>query len=98
VNLLDDDALAARKAIFGECFTHNAVDIHDPASSLRYRWVIEGAWKLIVPAGRNEAKGEPELYDLAGDPDEEHNLAAERKAMVERLKARLDAWWRGATK
>lgn len=95
VNLLDDDALAARKAIFGECFTHNAVDIHDPASSLRYRWTIEGSWKLIVPAGRNEAKGEPELYDLASDPNEEHNLAAERKPTVERLKARLDAWWPG---
>ncbi|HEY7308113.1 MAG TPA: sulfatase [Gemmataceae bacterium] len=98
VNLLDDDALAARKAIFGECFTHNAVDIHDPASSLRYRWAIEGPWKLIVPAGRNEAKGEPELYDLTADPDEERNLAAERKATVERLKARLDAWWTGATR
>ncbi len=97
LNLLDDDALAARKAIFGECFTHNAVNIHDPASSLRYRWMIEGSWKLIVPAGRNEAMGEPELYDLARDPDEEHNLAADQKAIVERLKARLDAWWPGQT-
>lgn len=95
LNLLDDDALAARKAIFGECFTHNAVNIHDPASSLRYRWMIEDLWKLIVPAGRNEAKGEPELYDLARDPDEEHNVAAEQKATAERLKARLDAWWSG---
>jgi uncharacterized sulfatase len=97
LNLLDDDALAARKAIFGECFTHNAVNIHDPASSLRYRWMIEGSWKLIVPAGRNEATGEPELYDLVRDPDEEHNVATEQKVTVEHLKARLDAWWSGAT-
>lgn len=97
LNLLDEDALAARKAIFGECFTHNAVNVHEPASSLRYRWMIEGRWKLIVPAGRNEAMGEPELYDLARDPDEEHNLAADQKAIVERLKARLDAWWSGQT-
>ena len=95
LNLLDDDALAARKAIFGECFTHNAVNIHNPASSLRYRWIIEDSWKLIVPAGRNEAKGEPELYDLARDPDEEHNRAAEQRGRVKRLKARLDVWWLG---
>jgi arylsulfatase A-like enzyme len=95
LNLLDDEAVKARQAIFGECFTHNAVDIHDPASSLRYRWMIEGSWKLIVPAGRNQATGAPELYDLARDPDEEHNRAAEQKATVERLKMRLDAWWKG---
>ena len=47
-----------RKTIFGEIFTHDAVDIDRPASSLRYRWVIEGYWKLIVPAHRmrREAK------------------------------------------
>ena len=39
VNLLDEQAVAERTAVFGEIFTHNAVDIHDPASSLRYRWV-----------------------------------------------------------
>jgi arylsulfatase A-like enzyme len=95
LNLLDDEAVKARQAIFGECFTHNAVDIHDPASSLRYRWMIEGSWKLIVPAGRNQETGAPELYDLAHDPDEERNRAAEEKATVERLKMRLDAWWTG---
>ncbi len=95
LNLLEEDAIKARKAIFGECFTHNAVDIHDPASSLRYRWMIEGSWKLIVPAARNEATGKPELYDLARDPDETNNRAADEKAMVARLKARLDAWWPG---
>jgi len=95
LNLLDDAALTSRRAIFGECFTHNAVDIHDPASSLRWRWTIEGSWKLIVPAGRNEAKGEPELYDLSRDPDEEHNLAAQKKAIVDRMRARLDVWWPG---
>ena len=42
VNLLDDSAVERRKAIFGEIFTTNAVDIHRPASSLRYRWAIAG--------------------------------------------------------
>ena len=42
INLLDDAAVEERTAIFGEIFTHDAVDIHRPSSSLRYRWVIDG--------------------------------------------------------
>ena len=49
VNLLDADALAGRKIIFGEVFTHSALDIHRPVTNLQYRWCIEGRWKLIVP-------------------------------------------------
>src|SRR5262249_49081595 len=46
VDLLDEKSVAGRPAICGEVFTHNAVDVHDPASSLRYRWVVAGDWKL----------------------------------------------------
>ena len=53
VNLLDAKAVSERRAIFGEVFTHNAVNIHDPASGLRYRWVIAGDWKH--PYQREEA-------------------------------------------
>ena len=45
VNLLDEASVSARGAIYGEIFTHNAVDIHNPASSLRYRWIVAGGWK-----------------------------------------------------
>ena len=31
LDLLDEQAIAARPAVFGEIFTHNAVDINDPA-------------------------------------------------------------------
>src|SRR5207248_2947112 len=58
VNLLDAAAVARRQAIFGECFTHDAVDIDDPASSLRYRWSIADDWKLIVPHRLNVPQGE----------------------------------------
>lgn len=94
LNLLDEAATGRRKAIFGECFTHNAVDLSDPASSLRWRWVIEGPWKLIVPSPRNEKGARPELYNLAEDPSEKADLAAQRPDLVESLARRLDDWWK----
>ena len=93
VNLLDAAAVARRQAIFGECFTHDAVDIDDPASSLRYRWSIAGDWKLIVPHRLNVPQGEIELYNLAADPNEEKNLARQEQSKVEVLRKQLDAWW-----
>ena len=49
INLLDDAAVTARAAVYGEIFEHDIVDCDLPAQSLRYRWVIEMPWKLIVP-------------------------------------------------
>ena len=65
-----------------------------PASSLRWRWLLEDGWKLIVPAPQNE-KGEAELYRVTDDPHEEKNLAAAEVARVNSLRAKLDAWWPG---
>ncbi len=95
VNLLDDQAVKARPAIHGECFTHNSMDLDKPAASLRWRWMVEGDWKLIVPAPQNEPDGKVELYNLASDKLEEKNLADTQKAKVTTLRAKLDAWWPG---
>jgi len=95
VNLLDEAAVKGRKAIYGECFTHNAVDLNKPAASLRWRWVIEGEWKLISPAPQNEPNGKVELYNLTRDPNEETNLADKESQRTERLKKLVDAWWPG---
>jgi arylsulfatase A-like enzyme len=95
INLLDARAVNARDAIFGECFTHNAQDLARPAASLRWRWMVEGDWKLIVPAPQNEPDAPVELYNVTTDPNEERNLAASESARVRRLRAKLDAWWDG---
>jgi uncharacterized sulfatase len=95
VNLLDEAAVKGREAIFGECFTHNAVDLNRPAANLRWRWAIEGDWKLIVPAPQNEPDGVVELYNLAKDPHETENLAAAEPGRGKALRAKLDAWWKG---
>ncbi len=94
VDLRSDPAIRGRKAIFGECFTHNAVDIYRPASSLRWRWTVRDRWKLIVPAPQNE-RGPVELYDLVADPREEVNQASARPDVVRRLQTGLNAWWDG---
>lgn len=94
VNLLDGKAVSRRDTIFGECFTHDAVDIEQPASSLRYRWVIAADWKLIVPNLKNVPGGEIELYDLASDPTEVRNLAQCEPAKAAALRKKLDEWWK----
>ena len=90
VNLLDEQAVAGRKQIFGECYTHTIVDLDDPAKSLLWRWTVTDRWKLIVPA---TAGGESELFDIAADPAEATNLAAARPEIVRELSTSLDGWW-----
>ncbi len=93
VNLLDTERLARRKAIFGEIFSHNAVDIRVPVSSLMYRWSIEGRWKLILPQVSNVPDGQPELYDLDTDPHETQNLAAAHLDRTATMRTAIGHWW-----
>lgn len=93
VNLLDPQAVAARKVVFGECFTHNAVDIERPASSLRWRWLATESWKLIVPDPANEPNSTVELFRIDTDPHEQNNLAEKERDQVSELHKQLNAWW-----
>ncbi|MEW4527441.1 sulfatase [Maioricimonas sp. JC845] len=93
INLLDAHTVAERKAIFGEIFEHDIQHMTDPAASLRFRWVIEGDWKLIVPHREREPDAPVELFNLAEDPHETKNLAAEHPELVKELTEKLNAWW-----
>lgn len=94
INLLDEAAVTARKTLYGECFTHNFVDLNVPASSLKWRWIVDGHDKLIVPDKANQPNDVVELYDLQSDPTEEKNLAGDHADKVKALSAKLDAWWK----
>ncbi len=96
INLLDDRAVTLRQTIYGECFTHNAVDLQNPAANLRWRWCVSGGKKLIVPDAKNEPDATAELYDLAADPHETKNVAGDQPDSVARLRRELDAWWNPA--
>lgn len=93
IDLFDASAVQKRSSIHGECFTHNAVDLDAPEKSLRWRWIIEGSWKLVVPDPINEPTCKIELYDLGRDPGEENDLASAQPERVLKLKAQVDARW-----
>ncbi|MFZ4764860.1 MAG: sulfatase [Roseimicrobium sp.] len=94
LDLLDAAAVSKRKSIYGEVFTHNSVDLHVPAASLRWRWMIDGDYKLIVPHAANEPDAKVELYRIASDVHEQKNLAAEQPDTVSILTEKLNAWWK----
>lgn len=93
IDLNDAAQLAARDTLYGEIFEHDIQSMDDPLKSLRYRWIIEGFLKAIVPDLKQVPDGVVELYDLQHDPAEEHNLADQRPTDAKRLTAKLDAWW-----
>lgn len=53
-------------------------------------YIREGQWKLRRPTRKND--GVLELYDLAADPSESNNVAAQHPDIVEKLTAKLEAW------
>lgn len=91
-----------RQEVFGETFAHDVADIDDPESTLLYRWVIDGKWKLLLTydgklgryaSSHPRSEKRPQLFDLLADPHEEKNLASGNPEVVARLAAKLQEWW-----
>ncbi|MEZ6134822.1 MAG: sulfatase [Pirellulaceae bacterium] len=97
IDLTDAKQVAGRQAVFGEILEHDVQSMNDPATSLMYRWVISGKWKLIIPTPHRVPDGEIELYDLSADPWETKNLAQQTPRQVAQLRSQLDQWWSPAT-
>lgn len=86
----EPEALRERGPIFGAAFTHDVVDLDDPARSLKSRWVLRDPYKLIVHSAPGRA---PELFDVRADPAEERPL--DDAARLTALRGELDRWWPG---
>lgn len=68
-----------------------------PAYPTLHKWAIrQGDWKLVHSPDRHSTEAQqaapPELYDLAHDPGETHDVAAEHPELVRSLHARWSAW------
>ncbi len=80
----------SRESVYGELYTHTAIDVNRPAANLTHRWIRNSNWKLVVPV---DPEASVELYDISVDPLEEHDLAANHPMRVAMLREELDAWW-----
>lgn len=93
LSLLDVAAaeqLLPRESVYGELYTHTAVDVNRPAANLTHRWIRNRDWKLVVP---EDPAASVELYDISIDPLEQHDVAASHPNRVAMLREELDAWW-----
>ena len=104
VDLLDYAAVANRKNLFLENFTHDMLDLDQPAAGLRARSYVGREWKLTVhrtphpdlklKKWQMEAPTEMvQLFNLKDDPMERTNLAAQNPEKVTELKKVIDRWW-----
>lgn len=100
--LIRDGEPLNRPYICGESYSHDIADLNNHETSLRYRWCIEGRWKLILsydcPPDRYEFihavnERNPQLFDLERDPHETLNIAAEHPLQVRTLAAHLQSTW-----
>jgi uncharacterized sulfatase len=80
------------RTLFGEIYYHTSLTLDDPRINRTHRWARSGDWKLIV---NDHDNSRAELYNLAVDPDERKDLAAQpyHASRVASLRAEIEAWW-----
>ncbi len=64
--------------------------LYSAGPGFRAQMVRHGDWKLVVTKSNGKKGPTEELFDLAADPGETKNLAAEQSAVLAELKRRLD--------
>lgn len=107
INALDEDQLNNRQVVFAEAYDHDISNVDAPSESILYKIAIEKTWKLILPNNEmveKEATTRKEniagyyantvqLFNLAEDPLELDNVAADYPEEVARLTKEIENWW-----
>lgn len=107
INLLDATARQQRKQVFGVTHAIHNMTLGNPDDTQKYLWCVGPQWKLIQRfEGRDTTKyrnvhawdtATERLYNVQSDPHEQHDLAAEKPNVVERLKQSLANWKQDAS-
>ena len=102
INLLDEEAVKNRKAVFGVTHSTHNMSPDNPDEALQYIWCVEDNWKLLVRyPGRDLTKWRKlhdwdkkpvRLYDVSKDPHETKELSDAHPEVVARLKKTIEAW------
>jgi arylsulfatase A-like enzyme len=102
INLLDEEAVKKRKAVFGVNHSTHNMSPHNPDEALQYIWCVEDNWKLLVRyPGKDLTKWRKlhdwdkkpvRLYDVIKDPHETKELSDAHPEVVARLKKKIEAW------
>jgi arylsulfatase A-like enzyme len=82
------DGPPAPRRIFAETFQNPVAHSPDCPDGCVTKVLVEWPLKFV----ENQTKGRLELFDLARDPHEEHNLFAARREMADPLAAHLTEW------
>ena len=85
VPLFKDPAAGLKRDFLCWHYPHYYYGMNTPVSAIR-----QGDWKLL----EYFENGRLELYNLAGDVSEKHDLSASRPEVAEQLQAQLRAWRR----
>ena len=101
VDLLDAEARGEREAIFGAAYSIHNMNPGDPASTLQYRWCIQGDWKLLLRSHGEDTtryrtvhqwdRVPSRLYNVKLDPVEQVNRAKVQEDLVRRMADRIEA-------
>jgi arylsulfatase A-like enzyme len=102
INLLDRQARAKRKRVFGVCHSVYNMSPGNPDGTLQYLWCVENDWKLLLRYSGLDTtrykqlhiwdKEPTRLYNLKSDPHEKNELSAMHPEIVNRLRKGIHEW------
>jgi uncharacterized sulfatase len=89
ISVLNDEALKARKGIFGEVYAH---DFDTIENSMFYNMAIFPPYKIIVPDPVRKKDEVVQLFNIEKDPFEKNNIAASNPEIVKDLTEKIKAF------